>query len=98
MGQLNPPNFTTGSGWTWKSPTAAKAGTVTRVFNSSVNFNHGEVKSIFLPKAPVAATAGSASFDGGATLSLGSLAADTMYEFPVTNISSSTVEVFVFKK
>tara|TARA_R100000152_G_C6543285_1_gene20597 strand:+ start:50 stop:361 length:312 start_codon:yes stop_codon:yes gene_type:complete len=99
--QLNPPNFATGSSGSnskFKGSHANKAGDVDRLFNSTGNYVNGEVKSIFLANAPVAGTAGSCSFAGGTGMSLGNLAADTMYEFPgITQVSASTAEVFVFK-
>ena len=98
----NPPNFATGSGGLnskFQGSHANKAGDVDRLFNSTGNYINGEVKAIFLPTAAQdLQTAGSCSFAGGTGMSLGQLAADTLYEFPgITQVSSSTVEVFVFK-
>ncbi len=98
---INPPNFASGSNgvtFSIKGSHSNKAGDVDRLFNSTGNYRNGEVKSIFLPAAGAAGTAGSASFAGGAGIDLSSLAADTLYDFPgITQVSSSTVEVFVFK-
>ncbi len=98
---LNPPNFASGSNgvtFSLKGTHANKAGDVDRLFDAIGNYKNGEVKSIFIPTAGQTGTAGSASFAGGAGIDLSSLAADTLYEFPgIVQVSSSTVEVYVFK-
>ena len=94
---LNPPNFSASNAQF--ASHANQAGNVERISPDTIgNYTNGEVKSIFMSQVQIAATAGSCSFAGGVGMSLGSLAADTMYEFPgITQISSSTAEVFVFK-
>ncbi len=98
---LNPPNFATGSNgvtFSIKGSHGKKSGTVDRLFNSTGNYDPNEVKGIFIPTAGAAASAGSCSFAGGSGLDLSALAADTFLELPnITQVSSSTVEVLVFK-
>ena len=95
---LNPPNFASASNDYKPGAYGKVAGSAVRVGpDAEATYEPGEVKAIFFENAPVAGTAGSASMHGGATLALGSLAQDTMYEFPVTYISCSSAEAIVFK-
>ncbi len=93
---LNSPNFSASNAQFGSH--AASSGAVDRLFDAEKTYKNGEVRAIFMPNAPTAGTAGSCSFSGGTGMALGNLAADTMYEFTgITHVSSSTVEVFVFK-
>ena len=69
---------------------------VTIVKDASTNFTN--TRALMLPVTPLPKTAGSASFANGSSISLGDLAADTMYPFNIANVSASAgTTVLVFK-
>ncbi len=98
----NPINFGTVAGSNPAGAIAKQEGYsgVTIVKNTEIGFtgSNAGASAIFLPAPPDAKTAGSASFANGSSISLGDLAADTMYPFNLASVSASTTTVLVFKR
>jgi hypothetical protein len=73
---------------------------VTKVLGAEIGFtgSNAGASALFLPVAPVPATAGSASFADGTSISLGDLPQDQMLPFNIASVSASTATVLVFKR
>ncbi len=111
-GRWDPPNFATSSkdnlnvsshpGSVNTGITGKQEGysSVTKVLGAEIGFtgSNAGAAALFLPIAPVAKTAGSASFADGTSISLGDLPQDEMLPFNIASVSASTATVLVFKR